>query len=251
MSWEQQGAARLGSCSVFCVYIPRDFPSKVNTGLQMRNLQDKQIKWLVQGQEASWWQGLEEKPVGLTHFPSDIPGVISLLLLSWFILLYSFTSGLFLRSCSNVHGSNAAISGGPITERKMGLFPSFAISFTVDNSCWLFFGFGYGMKMAQFDRQEQWMTSLHSTTNVPLLLFDYRTPSQPCQQAKQHGYSSVRLLLKMQREVVWLGTAGIYTASADPLCFGQRACSAPEHVPSGCPPLHYWKPFGVPICAWP
>ena len=55
------------------------------------------------------------------------------------------------------------------------------------------------MRKAQSDRQEQWMTSLHSTTKVPLLLLDYPTLSQPRQQAKQRRYSSVWLLLKMQK----------------------------------------------------
>lgn len=67
---------------VFYTYKPSHFPSKVDTGLEMRNLQHKQKKELVQGHVANWWQGLEEKPVGLTHSSSDTPVIISLLLLS-------------------------------------------------------------------------------------------------------------------------------------------------------------------------
>lgn len=40
-----------------------------------------QRKELAQGHVANWWQGLEEKPAGLTH-SSDTPAIISLLLLS-------------------------------------------------------------------------------------------------------------------------------------------------------------------------
>lgn len=200
-------AAILGSCSVFCLYKPRHFPSKVNTGLQMRNLQHKQTKWHVQGHVASWWQGLEEKPVGLTHSSSDIPVIISLLLLSW--LIYSIVSNQICSYLLIVRGSKALFFGCPIMERKMCLSPPPhflpSVSPSITQKYWLFFIFGCRMKKAQSDRQEQWMASLHSTTKVPVRLLDYPTPSQPCQQSKQCRYSFVWLLLKMQKRggVAW------------------------------------------------
>lgn len=61
----------------------------------------------MQGHTASWWQGLEEKPVGLTHSSPGIPVIISLLLLSYLLLVSNQT-------CSYlpvVHGSDVVIFG--------------------------------------------------------------------------------------------------------------------------------------------
>lgn len=190
-------AVILGSCSVFYMNKRRHLPNKINTGLQMRNFQHKQIKWLVQGHVASWWQGLEEKL--LTHSSSDIPHYFtSIITLTY--LLHCFKSDLLLPSyCSWLWGCNFWQSYNG--EENVSFFPLFlpSVSLSITQKCWLFFIFGCRMRKAQSDRQEQWTTSLHSTMEVPLLLLDYATPSQPRQQAKQCRYPSVYLLLKMQK----------------------------------------------------
>lgn len=97
----------------------------------------------MQGHTASWWQGLEEKPVGLTHSSPGIPVIISLLLLSY--SLHCFKSDLLLPSCCSwLWCCNFWCS---LMERKrlFSFFLTFfAISFTVDSSEMLIFSLFFG-----------------------------------------------------------------------------------------------------------
>lgn len=92
------------------------------------------------------------------------------------------------------------------------------------------------------------ITSLYSTTKVPLLLLDHPTPSQPHQQAKQRRYPSVWLLLKMQKRggVAWdsdnlhcpLQIWVLLSLEKSVLCSRVRSFMAGRHI-------------GVSICAQP
>lgn len=162
--------------------------------------------------------------------PPLTPAIISLLLLSSCVC--SIVSNQICSHLPVAHGLKAVIFDGPIMERKMCLFSS-PFPPHLGNSDMLIFLYSWvQIELSQWDRQEQWMHWRKSLlcTEVPLLFHD--CPATPPSYTVQILFHQ---LLKMQKESVWLGRAGIHSAlcSSWACCLWRRTCSAPECAPAG------------------